>query len=111
MHFLLLLVQVSIATPTSIDQLWAQGREQLRLARYADADRTLRTAVHEAESSGGNATSLGVMLNDLAEACRRMGNYGEAESLYARAIERLRTQPADSRDLVLVLGNQGTMYR
>jgi tetratricopeptide (TPR) repeat protein len=110
MHIFLLLLQVSIATPNSLDQLWIQGREQLNMGKYADADRTLRAALHGAESPGGNRTALGVILNDLAEVCRRLGNYSEAESLYSRAIAILRSEAA-FRELAMVLGNQGTMYR
>ncbi len=111
MRIFLLLLQVSLSTPSVLDQLWLQGRHQLSQGQYVEASQTLRAAVHEAESSGANPTSLGVVLNDLAETCRRLGNYSEAETLYDRAIEILKGQPEVSAELVLVLGNQGTMYR
>jgi tetratricopeptide (TPR) repeat protein len=52
-----------------------------------------------------------VLLSDLAEVRCRLGDYDEADALYKRSIALLKTQPQSARQLALVLGNQGTMYR
>src|SRR5688500_4824563 len=99
MHILFLLLQLSITSPGSFEELLARGRNELTQAKYADAARTLQAAVLEGERIRADATSLGTAINDLAEVCRRLGKYSEAEPLYKRAVALLRKPPESTREL------------
>ena len=111
MHTIVLLLQLLVLPEQTYDQLWSHGREELSQARYLAADATFRAALRAAEQTRADPTSQAVLLSDLAEVRRRLGDYDEAEELYKRSIALLRTQPQSVRQFALVLGNQGTMYR
>jgi tetratricopeptide (TPR) repeat protein len=55
--------------------------------RFADAEKYLRRAVHQAEARAADHPVLATALNDLAEVYRAQAKYDEAVPLYRRAIE------------------------
>ena len=113
--FLFLAIQLLISTGdqiSSFDALRYKGRDALSESRYADAERLLKAAVHEAERHGAvDRSLLAVVLNDLGEAYRHMDRIAEAEARYKESASLLRQEPRAGRALVMVLNNLGAMYR
>lgn len=92
------------------EKLYTQGKEQLKQAKHAQAAKTFRAAVLEAEREDIDDVLLAVTFNDLAQAHTGLREYTEAESLYKRAIHILRSA-SDRWRLVVVLNNLGRLYR
>src|SRR5215510_5353083 len=96
----------------SFDTLRFEGRDALLQSRYADAERLLKAAIQEAERQGGVDQPLrAVVLNDLAETYRGMGQFAEAETYYKESASILRRTPESARAFVMVLNNLGALYR
>ncbi len=87
-----------------------QGLLALSAARYGEAEKTLRSALDQAEATG-NQRQLSMSLNNLAAVYGSEGRLEESESLYksALAIDE-KDLGKDHLDVAMSLANMSTLY-
>ena len=119
---LLLRVLVAQQTPVlasgaSSEERWQRfinaGKDLLSQARYVDAERSFRSAVHVSEQEfGGQDSRHATSLNQLAVIAQIMGKYEEAHSLFGRALGIWQQHPERERlNLAIGLSNMANLLR
>ncbi|MBX9693244.1 MAG: tetratricopeptide repeat protein [Cyanobacteria bacterium] len=88
------------------------GQQNMTAGKHADAEKSFRMAVEEAEKFGPKDNRLATSLNNLGNCLRAQGKFEEADTVYQRAITAKEQSDGPFHEgLVSILDNYARMLR